>query len=342
MAHERLNSSQSELVFLLHHDAIEDAIMLYRSQHILTLVLLVFVSPSAWAEDSDESKPFKPDVDFWVEAATKALAEKQHAEAYLAANKILEIGEDKDIRSLALSIRASVRLNNKRFEAAIAEATNALELNQDNEWALIIRVVALIKLDRFDLAIKDCDRLVKLDPKDGEAFYYRGKCWLKTKEWDKAVADATRAIDLEPDDVDAYSLRAQAYANHKQYRLAIADYKRAGNVCRDDDAEFTAIVFTLISCPIRQYNDYDAAIQLVRQRCDATNSKDVLWISMLASLYAEAGDFPSAVEYGRKAVGLATGEDRKLAEHNLELFSAGKTLKLANEELWDLAEPMQR
>ena len=70
--------------------------------------------------------------------------------------------------------------------------------------------------------------------------------------------------------------------------------------------------------------DGDRAVKLAEKACKLTDYKDAATIDTLASAYAEAGDFESAVKWSEMSVELCDKDAREEYAKHLENFRQGK------------------
>ena len=69
------------------------------------------------------------------------------------------------------------------------------------------------------------------------------------------------------------------------------------------------------------------AWELAGKACQTTNYEQPFHLSALAAAYAESGDFVHAVEYGKKAVQLADGDDKDRLAAQLKLYENKQPLR---------------
>jgi tetratricopeptide (TPR) repeat protein len=137
--------------------------------------------------------------------------------------------------------RATVYLEQYRFDDAIDDLTKALSLGGDGADIYAERGHAYVYTGQLDLALKDLDEAIKRQPAYGFAFRTRGHAYLNGNQDDKAIADETKAISIDPQDMEAYWLRAYAYRyRKKQLDKAIADYTKALSIDPGDSTNRTS------------------------------------------------------------------------------------------------------
>ncbi len=132
----------------------------------------------------------------------------------LAARKMLERSEELVAR--------------RDFEAGLAEASRAIELEPSNGHAWAVRGVARYQLGDADGAVADYTKAVELEPDLAGAWINRGIARANRKDdLDGAIADYTRAIELEPRTAHIWWRRGKARVKKGDGSGAIADYTRS-------------------------------------------------------------------------------------------------------------------
>jgi tetratricopeptide (TPR) repeat protein len=81
---------------------------------------------------------------------------------------------------------------------AVAQYTQALQINPRFVEALVQRGVAHTSLKEFDQAIEDETRALELRPTSYEALYNRARAYWQSKRYDKAFADYRKALKTYP------------------------------------------------------------------------------------------------------------------------------------------------
>ena len=137
--------------------------------------------------------------------------------------------------------RATVYLDQYRFDDAVDDLTKAIGLGGQGADVYAERGHAYVYTGRLDLAFKDLNEAIKREPGYAFAYRTRGHAYLNDDQDDKAIADETKAISLDPKDMEAYWLRAYAYRyRKKQLDKAIADYTKALEIDPSDSTNRTS------------------------------------------------------------------------------------------------------
>jgi|GEM_PF-3915685 len=79
----------------------------------------------------------------------------------------------------------------------------------------------------YGLAIADFSETLRFDPQEEVALACRGSVWLVKQEFDKALADFNEAVRLDPRFWVAYVNRGQAWSGKKELGVTTAFHRLA-------------------------------------------------------------------------------------------------------------------
>ncbi|PAN29701.1 hypothetical protein PAHAL_5G245100 [Panicum hallii] len=134
-------------------------------------------------------------------------------------------------------VRAQVDMALGRFEAAVAAAEKARDLDPGNaEVGMIlnnVRLVAKARTQGNDLfkAAKFSDASIaygeglKYDPLNSVLHCNRAACWSKLEKWERAVDDCNEALRIQPNYTKALLRRAASYAKLERWADCVRDYE---------------------------------------------------------------------------------------------------------------------
>jgi tetratricopeptide (TPR) repeat protein len=143
--------------------------------------------------------------------------------------------------------------NKKDYDSAIAEYTEAINLNRNDAAVFNYRGNAYCRKKDYDRAIEDYTKAIKLNPKDAVFFNNRGNAYIEKHDKDRAIADYTEAIRLDPNNAKYKERFAFSLSEEDRYKEASKHYDLARKYRKNKDydraiAEYTeALVFDLAS-----------------------------------------------------------------------------------------------
>jgi serine/threonine protein kinase/Flp pilus assembly protein TadD len=174
---------------------------------------------------------------------------------------------DAETRSSLLIARAYVRLAEQQYQAAIADADRAVELDPDNWGRFLDRAIFRSQLgdtsgaeadrrraaefevtapaellkrgnmlllmpssDSRQLARTDFTRAIEAAPWWSDPYVERGQILQTEKRFDDALADFDRAIELTPAWGEAYFYRGLLHRERERFERALADLDRAAEL----------------------------------------------------------------------------------------------------------------
>jgi tetratricopeptide (TPR) repeat protein len=216
------------------------------------------------------------------------------------------------------------------FDKDIADCDQALRLDPNFTLAYYNRGKAWGLKGEFDKAIADFDQALRLDPNYAPAFNNRGLCWKGKDQFDKAIADFDQALRLDPNFALAFNNRGLSWQGKGEFDKAIADYKQALRLDPNYAIAYNNLAWLQATCPNLRYIDGKAALINANKAYQLSDGKDWHYLSTLAAVYAENGDFEKALEWQVKAIEMAA-KDKNMMEDNmqelrshLELFKKNK------------------
>ena len=92
--------------------------------------------------------------------------------------------------------------NNKNYDSAITEFTEAIRLAPNNANYYAWRGAAYYEKGDNDRTISDYNEAIRLGP-TASSYIYRGNAYYNKKDWNRAIADYEAALRLEPNNATA-------------------------------------------------------------------------------------------------------------------------------------------
>ena len=103
------------------------------------------------------------------------------------------------------------------------------------------------------------------------------------------------------------------------------DYQRAIDLDGDCYLAMSALAVSLVACLDPKLRDDGMGIDLALRICEATQWREWRHICMLATAYAQSGDFAKAIRLQSDALRMAPAADKVEVEAGLELYYSGQS-----------------
>jgi tetratricopeptide (TPR) repeat protein len=223
-------------------------------------------------------------------------------EAELQLSEGLRLMPDNALAHLDLGL--SLRLQG-RIDEAVRHYEAALRLQPDYAEAHNNLGAALAQLARLDESAAHFQEAARLNPADAEACQNLGLIRSLQGKSEEAVRWYRRAVNLEPNNAPRhYGL---AYALHEQGRLdeARIEYQRAVALDPQWPEMARKTAWRLATDPDPNRRNAAFALRLAQQACQATGSRQPIYLDAVAAAFAEANHFDEAVKTARQALELA-------------------------------------
>lgn len=228
---------------------------------------------------------------------------------------------------LAYGNRAALYAQMRETDQAINDASSWIERcpYKESVSARHARGVWRIELEKYDEAIEDFTEVLNLDPKHLIARFARATAYFNLKDFDKAIEDWTFVLELQPQFSKAYLNVGEAHAAKKDYGLAVKYYTEALRIEKKDQKTLFHLRAKAYSelC-MRQHAIYDLNNVL---RYDA---KDVSLYHQRAYEYYQLGQIDKALLDLNTALTInpyipETYEKRATLFHKLRMPNYGRT-----------------
>jgi tetratricopeptide (TPR) repeat protein len=206
--------------------------------------------------------------------------------------------------------RGFILLANGKYDAALACASNAVELMPSDPDAYALRASVHQAADRDEEAIADCGRAIELAPDDAELYNLRSMYYFNMEDYGNALEDIGTALSLAPRDVYFKRVRAQILIGMGRYEEAIAWLSRA--IRRDPDSD--SLHYDMAECLFSQ-GKIRASMREFRAAIKSNPHNPVYHSELGAALY-KRGDYMKAIRLFSKSVQVAEKEGKKAVKSN--------------------------
>jgi tetratricopeptide (TPR) repeat protein len=225
--------------------------------------------------------------------------------------------------------RAQVWRELGELDIALADYNEAIRLDpQAAAWYNNSGLLWKAK-GNLDAALNDYNEALRLDP-SATTYNNRGEVWRAKGDLDAALRDYTEAIRLDPKYTFAYINRGLVWKAKGEYDIALKDYDQAIQLDPKYTTPYNNRAWMLATYPDSRFRNGTQAVEDATKACELSAWKDAGDLDTLAAAYAEAGDFPRAVEWQTKAVALAAETDKADVLSRLDLYQAGKPYREVN------------
>jgi tetratricopeptide (TPR) repeat protein len=148
----------------------------------------------------------------------------------------------------------------EEYIQALADYSEAIDLQPDYIEALYKRGVIFYQLQNYDEAIADLTEVINLDDQHHNGYFHLGKLYASkpNPNFEQAIIYIDKAISLDPRFADAYYTRGQLHVANQNFAQAIEDFDQAIS----HNKEFTDAYYArgLIYSGVQDFEDFDKAI----------------------------------------------------------------------------------
>ena len=213
-------------------------------------------------------------------------------------------------------------VNKGQIDEAIRQHREALRVKPDYAEAHYNLGIALIRKGQIDEAISQYHEAIRLKPDYADAHNNLGNILLKKGQIDEAISQFQETLRLQPDYALAHNNLGSGLAQKGQWAEAIAHYQRTLVLQPGATVPQNHLAWLLATCPQAALRNGAQAVELARELERLSGGKNPEYLDTLAAAYAEAGQFPQAVEAAGRALSLAA------AQTNLHVEEIRGRLKL--------------
>jgi tetratricopeptide (TPR) repeat protein len=251
------------------------------------------------------------DADAHNSVGSAYLAQGRSAEAEQYFRKAIALGSSR-VGVFHSNLAAALYTQNKIADA-VAECHLALQLDPTLSATRSNLGVALLASGRVDEAIAEQRESLRANPRAADTHMNLAIALGHAKKTAEALAEFTEALRLNPNLADAHRNIAILLLQQGQPGQALIHMKEALRLRPDMLDHLNLMAHVLATHPESSIRNGPEAVALAERACELSERGDPVCLDTLAEAYAEAGQFPKAVDVAREAAALA----RKLKHDDL-------------------------
>ena len=203
---------------------------------------------------------------------------------------------------------------------AIAQYRKAFELRPNDPRLRFNLGSALLRQGEVDEAISHFEKALELRAdatdkakRNADVHYNLGNAFFRKRQIDEAIFHFRKAVEVRPDFADAYTNLGTVLVLQRRPGEAIAKYEKALELAPRSITIRINLAQLLATCPDLSVRNGSKALQIAQEAVQLSAGKDPMSFRVLASAYAENGEFSEAVAATEKALELA-GNDSSLVD----------------------------
>jgi protein O-mannosyl-transferase len=200
--------------------------------------------------------------------------------------------------------------NRGLFVEAAAECRKALEIKPDYAEAHNNLGVALAACGQSDDAIAHLQKALQIKPGYTDAHNNLGNALAECRRVDEAIAHYEKALEANPDHASARNNLGIAQSQREAIRHTLLEKRESLRSHPKDVGLLNDTAWMLATNPNASIRNGAEAVELAQRAAQLSGGREPAILGTLAAAYAEAGRFPDAVQTARKAVELATQQDK--------------------------------
>jgi tetratricopeptide (TPR) repeat protein len=247
---------------------------------ILAVIIIGYYTP--WGTLQERFSSSLPDNRFESRSASSAASASDRSTHPEKARRLVEQGNSK--------------LDNQRYQGAIADYTEAIELDPNNATAYFKRGLAYDNIDKYQAAIADYTKAIELDSRDSASHNNRGAVYSRVGDKQSALRDYDTAIEIDPKYTVALKNRGNTHFDLGNYQAAIVDYERAIELDpKISLGDNYAIAYENLGDEALKQEDWKQAIQDYSKAISLGHPNPAEVYGARGWVYAEQGDYEAAL-----------------------------------------------
>jgi arylsulfatase A-like enzyme/Tfp pilus assembly protein PilF len=192
-----------------------------------------------------------------------------------------------------------------------------------------------VKQKDYENAIRYGEKALALKPDRFDIHQVMGFAYSQTQQDEAAARHYERALELASKEADYLDKRLQVHnqlgllrAKQKKFDMAIVQFHETLRLNPKQPDMLNALTQALLTTRNPALKDPSRALELARQACELTQSKNPAYLGTLAVAYATVGNLAEAAKISEKALVLAQakGDQELIAKQQRQLYLIKKAL----------------
>lgn len=203
-----------------------------------------------------------------------------------------------------------LNVEQEKWEDALVLFDKALAIDRMHFPSLVERSKVLVRKGRYEEGIRDLNGAIALKGDIAALHGMRAAALMRLRRYGEALKDYDSAVALNPNDINLRSERAEAHYVNADYQRALSDLEFAVARAGKTTYPFNNLAWFLVTTPQQHLRDGKRALMLIERAGQleedkkSAKSRKALH-STRAAIFAELGDFRSAVAEQEQAIILA-------------------------------------
>jgi Flp pilus assembly protein TadD len=231
----------------------------------------------------------------------------------------------------------------RQFERAMALAETGLNEPAAAAWQELLKTspedakvlnnlgAVLLRLGRHGEAIPHLQKAAQLNPESAGTRNNLGTALLRSGSPEEAAVHFRMALKIDPEFADAHFNLASYFHQRGKFFEAVEHWREGLRLDPNRLSVLTQTAWVLATCPKGSVRNGTEAVDLAQRAVRLSDGHDPEVLDTLAAAYAESGRFSQAVQAARRALALASQQNRQalveILKARVELYEAGKRVR---------------
>ena len=179
-----------------------------------------------------------------------------------------------------------------------------------------------------------CDQLIALTPNSAAPYVVRAYAHGQARQFDRALTDLDEAQEIaqkqQRPEVSANLLlvRANVHAHQKNYPAAVSDLQASLKLNGKNEQTFNSLAWLRATAPDASVRNGPESVRLAQKAVALSTEDSYTAVDTLAAAYAEANEYPRAIESEKRAMTAAEKQIKDAAKAQKFQREAAERLRL--------------